>query len=1031
MNNKFSKLLLESTILVGLASVAMATPAFAQSSDDSSDEVVVTGSRIVKRDFVTNSPVVTIGQEQFNLTGTVNTESLLNTLPQVVPGLDRTSNNPGGGFATIDLRGLGSQRTLVLVDGQRIVPTTGGGTVDINNIPTALIEDVEVVTGGASAVYGSDAVAGVVNFILKDDFEGVEASTSYELTERGDAGIFSADLTIGGNFDGDRGNAVFSVGYTDRNALFQDDREFSTFAQFDDGAGNLFDGGSSGVPEGRIGGVFDGAAGIFETDGTIRPFVGAGDNNDFFNFAPDNFLQLPQERIQFSGQAHYDVNDRLTVKASGLFANNSVPQQLAPTPIFEPRPPVPFELISLDGNPFIAPTAQVTISGNNIDTVGVGTRADRMFNGFNDDGTPATGFLFADDDEDELNPLNMCVNCVFDAAGNGFNDTAPLIDTDGDGIADTFSQGAFDVRRRLVEVGPRIADNEFSTFQIAFGLDFELSDTWSFDLNVSEGRTRGTEAQSGNVNVDRFFQSLLLADEVGALDADGNDIPDGNVDLDANGNPSCSVTDPNGGLTECVPLNIFGLGNISQEAADFISTLVVNSTNYTQTNITANFVGDTSGLFELPGGPIGLAFGGEYRDESFVFSPSQDVAASTIAGFNGSPAVSGEFDVVGVYGEAYLPFLRDAPFAEILALEVAGRYEDYSTAGNVESYKVAGEWAPVSDIRFRGSFNTAVRAPSITELFAPQGENFPGAADPCASSFSGDANIQSICTSQGVPAGNLGSGTIDLPSGQVREISGGNPNLFEETAETLTLGVVLEPSFIPNLTLAVDYFDITIDDVISDFGGGANNVITTCFNDTELGGVGSPFCDAIERGQSGLITAVSVTSQNVASLDLTGFDILANYSHEIDGLGNFGLNYVGTITDTNTLVPFEGGTPITCAGEFGVDCGEPQPTYKHRTTLSWAKGAFKGQVLWRYVGGSDDDEGLPFPVAVTELDAENYFDLSGSWDMSDNFSLTAGVDNVLDTDPPILGDNQEQANTFPATYDVFGRTYFLKGTARF
>ena len=960
MNNKFSKLLLESTILVGLASVAMATPAFAQSNDESSDEIVVTGSRIVKRDFVTNSPVVTVGEQQFDLTNTINTEGLLNTLPQLVPGLDRTSNNPGGGIATIDLRGLGTARTLVLVDGQRFIPTTGGGTVDINNIPTALIEDVEVVTGGASAVYGSDAVAGVVNFILKDDFEGAELSSSYELTERGDAGIFSADLTIGGNFADDRGNVVFNAAYTDRNALFQGDREFSFFDQDDDGTGEGFNnGGSSGIPEGRVGGIFpDGNAGVFEPNGDIRPLDG-----DSFNFNPVNFLQLPQERLQFSAKSHYDVTDRLTFKASGLFARNEVNQQLAPTPIFEPRGGDPLR-ISLDGNPFLTPAAQQIIS---------------------------------------------------DGAGAG-------VDTDGDGIDDEFLQGAFGVRRRLVEVGPRIGRSEFSTFQLSVGAEYELSDTWTADITLTEGRSNGAENQDGNIDVPRFNQALLLAD------ADG----DGNVDLDANGNASCSDTSSNGAITNCVPINIFGLGNITPEAADFIRTIAVTDQEYELTNVTLNLVGDTSGTFELPGGPIGLAIGGEYRDEFFSFNPSQNVASSSISGFNGAPPVRGEFDVVGVYGEAYLPILADAPFAEILALELAARYEDYSTAGEAESYKVAGEWAPSSAIRFRGSFNTAVRAPSIGELFAPQGENFPGALDPCASTFTGDAATQAICLGAGVPQSNIGSSVIDLPSGQVREISGGNPNLFEETAETLTLGAVFSPDFIPNLTLSVDYFDITIDDVIADFGGGANNVISTCFNDTEQGGLGSPFCNAITRGQDGLITEISVNSQNVASLDVTGVDIGLNYTHDLGAKGLLGFNYNGTYTDTNTLVPFEGGAPIACAGNFGETCGEPIPTFKHRATGSWANGPLTAQLVWRLIGSTDDDGSLaPLVVTTDSLSTEHYFDASGSWDISDNFLMTVGVDNVLDTDPPILGNNQEQANTFPATFDVFGRTYFLKGTARF
>ena len=1005
-----TKLLLSAVTAASFA--ATAAPTYAQDIGDGDDLIVVTGSRIAKKDFISNSPVVTIGAEQFDLTGTVNTESLLNTLPQVVPGLDRTSNNPGGGIATVDLRGLGTARTLVLVNGQRFIPTTGGGTVDINNIPTALVKDVEVVTGGASAVYGSDAVAGVVNFVLKDDFEGFEASTGYEITERGDAEIFSASATFGGNFADDRGNVVFNAAYTDRNALFQGDRSFSEFDQDDDGTGEGFvNGGSSGVPEGRIGGVFDGGAAIFEPDGSIRPFEGT----DLFNFNPTNFLQLPQERIQFSSLAHFDVTDRLRVKASGLFARNEVNQQLAPTPIFEPRSGT--INASLDGNPFITPEAQVLISGNNTDNVSVGVRADRIFS----DGGSAFTF------DDDGNVTNTCTNCVFDSTAgaampNGFFDVAPLIDTDGDGIADLFSQGAFGFRRRLVEVGPRQSNNEFSTFQVSIGAELELSDTWTFDLNVTEGRSNGTENQNGNVNVGRFNQSLLLAD------ADG----DGNVDVDADGNPSCADPSNNGGVFPCAPLNLFGLGNISEEAANFIRTLAVIDQEYELTNVTANFVGDTSGLFELPGGPIGLAIGGEYRDEFFSFNPSQDVAASTISGFNGSPPVTGEFDVVGVYGEAYLPILKDVPFAETLALEVAARYEDYSTAGEVDAYKIAGEWAPNEQIRLRASYNTAVRAPSIGELFAPQGENFPGATDPCASTFTGDAAIEAICLATGVPSANIGSTTIDLPSGQVREISGGNPELQTEDAETFTLGAVISPNFIPNLTLTVDYFDITIDDVIADFGGGANNVVSTCFNDTEQGGVGSAFCDAITRGPDGLITEISVTSQNVASRDLEGFDIGANYTHDLGDLGLLGFVYNGTITETSTLVPFEGGEPIVCAGNFGENCGEPLPDYKHRLTTSWANGPFKAQVVWRYIGSTDDDGGLGAQVlTVTELDAENYFDASGVWDINDNFSLTAGIDNLFDKNPPILGNNQEQANTFPATFDVFGRTYFARATARF
>ena len=961
MNSRLKSRLLSSSIAVSVALSAYSANAqiVDPDADGDDDVVIVTGSRIAKQDFVSNSPVATVDSLQLELTNTVNTEELLNTLPQTVPGFDRTSNNPGGGFATVDLRGLGTARTLVLVDGQRMVPTTGGGTVDINNIPPALIERVEVVTGGASAVYGSDAVAGVVNFILRDDFEGAELASGYRITEEGDANLLSLSATIGTNFDDDRGNVVAHLGYTDRQEVFQGDRDFSFFDLSDDGNGGLRQGGSSGIPQGRLSGVFPGqgsGAALFNPDGTIRLYT----NDDSFNFAPVNYLQLPQERIQFNTLADYEVTDKLSINASALYTSSEVPQQLAPTPIFEPRGGT--IQVSLDGNPFIDPSAQQTIS---------------------------------------------------DSLGSG-------VDTDGDGIDDEFTAGAFGIRRRLLEVGPRIANNDFNTFQLKLGAEYELTDNFTADVNFIEGRTSGTETQSGNINKDRFFQALRLAD------ADG----DGNVDVDANGNPTCADTGANGGLVGCAPINIYGEGNISPEAADFIRTLANIDTQYDQTIVTANIAGNTDGMFELPGGPIGIAIGGEYREEEYFFAPSQDVAASTISGFNGAPPVAGGFDVYGAYGELYLPLVADLPFMDLFAIELAGRVEDYSTAGTVESYKIAGEWATSDQLRFRASYNTAVRAPSITELFQPQGEGFPTSSDPCASGFNGDAALRAVCEATGVPTANVGSAAIDLPSNQVRQISGGNPNLFAEEAETLTIGFVARPEPIPGLTLTVDYFDIRIDDVISAFGGGANNVISTCYTNAELGGAGSPFCNAITRGSDGLITEVSVTSQNVASLDVEGLDVQADYSIDTD-FGLFGINYLGTLTEENTLVSFEGDTPIECAGEFGGTCGTPIPRYTHRMTGQYGLGDFTAQLLWRHVGPADDDGSLAGVRTVDRIGSQNYFNASGSYDINDTLRLTVGVDNLTDNQPPVLGNNDQQANTYPALYDVFGRTYFARATARF
>ena len=421
-------------------------------TDDASlEEVMVTGSRIAKQDFVSNSPVATVDREQFVLTNTINTESLLNSLPQTVPGFDRTSNNPGDGTATVDLRGLGANRTLVLMNGKRVTPTSSSGVVDINSIPASLIKSVEVLTGGASSVYGSDAVAGVVNFILRDDFEGVELNMSTEQTEKGDAGLSTIDLTIGGNFAEGRGNAVMNVQWTDREDLFQGDRGFSTFAQFDDvdDSGNpiLIDGGSSGIPGTSIfAGGFSGyspSSGVtFDPNGAIRPFRTSGDN-DFYNYAPVNYIQLPQERYQATALASFEMSDHIEIYTQTMFTSSSVPQQLAPTPIFQ------VSEFTIDGNPFLTPESQQVLS---------------------------------------------------DALGGD-------VDANGNGIADT---GTGFLRRRLLEVGPRVSDSKFTSFQFQVGAKGSITDSWNYDAYYQFGQVDSSETQLGNVNRDRFSQALLV-----------------------------------------------------------------------------------------------------------------------------------------------------------------------------------------------------------------------------------------------------------------------------------------------------------------------------------------------------------------------------------------------------------------------------------------------------------------------------------------------------------------------------------------
>ena len=975
MTNLNKKRLFLTTLLSSAVIGFAAAPTMAQTAED---EIVVTGSRIKKKDFTSNAPVATVEAAQFERTGSVNTENLLNTLPQTVPGLDRTSNNPGNGSATVNLRGLGSNRTLVLVNGIRQVPFGQDGVVDLNTIPTALIRNVEVLTGGASSVYGADAVAGVVNFIYNDSFEGVQLDLGTQLTQQGDAGLYNAGITMGANLDGGRGNVAFNANYTSREPLFQGDRDFSTFAQFDSGPGETINGGSSGVPGTAIFSAFDFGFDVpetaqfggptlapiyFDADGNAVPFrFSLASENDFYNYAPVNYIQLPQERFATTALGRYEINNFAEAYGRISFSSNKVDSQLAPTPIFQPG-----TQFSLDGNPFLTAGTQQLIS---------------------------------------------------DAIGDG-------VDTDGDGIDDTAT--GF-VRRRLLEVGPRETKDDNQAFQVVAGVrgDVWFTDNWDYDVYLSEGRTLRAQQQNGNVNRGRFGQALLLAD------ADG----DGNVDVAADGSVTCADPSSNGSTTACAPINIFGEGNMSAAGAAFINTAVASRSTYEQTVVGANFTGDL-GDFTIGGREIGAAFGFEYIENEAAFDPSQDLAASTIAGFNGSPASGGDYDVWSVYGEASIPVLADLPFAESVTVDVAARLSDYSTVGKANTYKVEGNWAVNNQMTFRGSYNTAVRAPNISELFAPSGEGFPGATDPCSAAANGGsgptAAQAAICLATGVPQANLGSAIINTVSGQVRQLSGGNPDLQVEDATTFTVGAVFRPDFVEGLTLSVDYYDIEIQDAISSFGGGANNVLSVCYSAD--GGAGSPFCDVITRRGDGSINFISVQDQNVAEVTNKGVDVQATYSMETADLfgtdfGGLSFRYLGTYNIENDFVAFEGADPITCAGEFGADCGEPDPEYRHRMTGIWDTDAFSTQLVWRMVGAVDDDQG-PGGASIDSIDAFHYFDGSSTWDVSDNLSFTLGINNLFDEKPTILGDNQEQANTYPATYDVFGRTFFLNAKTRF
>lgn len=953
--HNFKKNLIKTTILAGLAGGVM-TPAIAQEAEGEADArqetVVVTGSRIGMSNIVSTSPITEVGALDLSLSNTVNAEQFLNTLPQTVPGFDSSSNNPGLGEATVDLRGLGAQRTLVLVNGRRYVSSNQNpGVVDLNTIPAALVEKVDILTGGASAIYGSDAMAGVVNFIMKDDFEGIQADLGYEQSQEGDGTIWTAALTAGGNFDNDRGNAVMSFEYTSREPIFQGDRLQSEFTLVDNGTG-FRESGSVNIPSGFVldfGPNYTDALGITtpcSAEGTTEalddddnplgycttdsfgwifdpagngalPFINSGPNTNRYNYAPANYLQIPQERWSIYTSGTYEISPKVEAYAQGIYVSSQTEQLLAPTPVFGAV------TINLD-NPFLASNTEAL--------------------------------------------------SLLQALSTG--------DSDGDGVDDaTVTMG-----RRFLETGGRLSDVRNDSFQIQGGFRGDLIEDWTYDVFASFGQASTAVSQTGNVNFPAYQAAV----------AEGR-------------------------------ANLFVPNGLSQEVVDEISVLGI-ITGTTETSIISASTSGSLGDFKSPmaENPIGVALGVEYHDESLKTRGAG--LGPDVRGFNQAPDTSGSYDVYEYFAEANVPLIEGMTGVEELVLTAAYRLSDYSTVGSVDSYATGLSYAPIDGLRIRGQIQRSVRAPNIGELFQPQINGFPGVSDPCSGGDFGDydnlnatdqAAADTNCAANGVPAGAIG--TPLQVNAQIEALLGGNPDLDEEVSDTFTLGLVYEPTFIENLAVTVDYFDIEIEDVITTVP--SQQIFDSCYID----GVQS-FCDQITRFPSGTVDIFNSSLLNAASLKTSGVDISVDYQWDTDRFGTFGIYSLITWLDESSLTPLPGDDPIDCVGYYGGTCGEPTPEWNFNTRFDWGMGPWGARLRWSRISSVEDDQfldgGTP-TLFVPGVDAYDQFDLTGFYTVNDNVSLTFGIENLLDEDYVVIGDDSaEQSNTYPATYDTLGRTFF-------
>ncbi|HEX8420632.1 MAG TPA: TonB-dependent receptor, partial [Sphingomonas sp.] len=878
-------------------------------------DIVVTGTLLRNPNLISSSPVNVIGDAEIIKRAPNTAEELLRALPGVTPGIGSQVNNGANGTNSVDLRGLGSQRNLVLLDGNRIVPSLAGGTVDLNVIPLALIQRVDVLTGGASTTYGADAVSGVVNFITRTDFSGVDARASYRLTERGDGGSLRADLTLGSNFADDRGNAVLNFSYTEIDPIYQT-RDFSLFG-IDSRAiasgGRATGASATSVPTAVA--FNSGAFSQVSPDGTalVPQYEG-------FNFNPYNIFQTPIDRKAAYAATNYQVSDSIEVYARGLFSQTTVNQIIAPSGIFGNELNIPAN------NPYLNAGIRNQICADNFG-VQSAAAADVSAN-------PIVRAAFAADAARYAPGACAAQTGTSLFVAPTVND-AGVVTNPGQAGTGLLLPGVY---RRLVELGPRISNFENNLYDARGGARFKLSETINFDASAAYGRSEQSQTQSGYTLNSRIQQAV-----------------------NATNATSCTVV--TGG---CVPLNLFGAaGSITPDQVAFIAGESTIRINTELSQFRGVLSGDFGTVFPGAAEPIGFAAGGEYRKYTYERRPDAFAQNPVELGGAGGAVLpfAGGYNVKEAFGELIAPIASDRAFFDELTLEAGIRYSDYklTTGGgyNTLTYKGGGTWQPVDGFRLRGNYQRAVRAPNIAELFTPVVTALTNlSTDPCALAAPvGNAALAAVCRAQGAPASSIG--TIPNPvAGQPQSTGGGNVNLRPEKANTITGGFVVTPrDLIPGLSLSLDYYNIKIKDAITAPTPG--DAIAACF--TRDLSVSNPACTNIRRnpvngglsGPANTTFGLPLAQSNTGQLKTDGFDLTANYNRRFGEVG-VNLNFVGNYSRSLKFQSQPGSVNRECAGYFSANCApalgqiQPKISWQQRSTLSF--GAADVSLLWRHIG---------------------------------------------------------------------------------
>jgi iron complex outermembrane recepter protein len=969
-------------LLTGAAAAA-AGPAYA--AEQTIQEVVVTGSRIAQPNLETTSPVTQVTADDIAVQGVTRVEDLINQLPQAFAAQNASVSNGATGTATVNLRALGSARTLVLIDGRRM--PYGGVTnsaADLNQIPAAMVERVEVLTGGASAAYGSDAIGGVVNFIMKKDFEGVSVDAMYGLYQHnndyggpgatklrdviaarsatnpgqfrlpddnvtdGEAREFN--VTMGVSTEDGRGNITAYAGIRDNKQVLQRDRDYSACTLSANPEQSFACGGSNTAAPAYF---YGGGRKLTIDQTTGNTFRTFDPDADQYNFGPTNFYQRPDRRYVLGAMGHYELSDLADVYTQLMFSDYESVAQIAPGGAFFDT-----KTINCD-NPLLS-AQQLGV---------IGCDATKIANG----------------------------------------DSVPLY-----------------LGRRNVEGGGRQQRFENTSFRALLGVRGQVSENWDYDASVQYS------AVIADQSANNYFHKTRLAR---AIDV---------VTDPATGAPVCrSVLD--GSDLNCRPYNPFQNGGVTADALNYLQVPGLQQGKIEQEIYSATMTGDLGAYgvkspFAQEG--IKVAFGAENRIDRLKNTTDDPTSQFLLSGAGGPTiGLSGSTKVLDLFTELRVPLVQDAPFADQLGLELAYRYSDYDPV-TTNTYKIGADWAPMQDVRFRASYQRAVRAPNVVELFTAQGAglfDLPG--DPCGVELIGTAGEASreACIASGVPAAVFDDpqrrARLDSPAGQFNLLAGGDPSLKPETSDTYTYGVIIQPRFLPHLAMSVDYFDISIDDTISTVG--PDTSLHACYFSNDPGSCArihrNPVNGSLWQGTGQVVDL----NTNIGSLSTKGVDLSLSYSGlELGGLGELSFNLVGTFLDELTYVSgINGIAPTECKNKFsGALCGTPAPDWRHHFRMGWeTPWNVDLSLTWRYYDAVSNVATSQSANIDYSLGARSYFDLAANWALTEKSSVLVGINNLLDKDPPITSaaGNTGNGNTFPQTYDALGRWIFVRAQVGF